>query len=439
MGDKLKVFNKGAVMTAANVTNGDELVLLQNTSTTQAYIKVVTVFPDKSSVEPSLYLGENKLHSFKTLTKGSEFVGEDEKLYYKLDVPLVNGTVTFTDGEYQSAVSTTLLDGYIPLGLVSGNSYPLRITDEALMIQEHGKYVENSLPKALAVAAMSTDTAFVYQYKDKIFKARYDGNNGTDLQYCTITNGVAGPWVNLDTTSYAMKVLDTLNKNAIYYIKSSTWNKLDLDTLLETTFGSAGATTSTYAHSSFCNGKLFYKVSNGSSTSLRIKDIETQATNSHSSATPFLVSSNGGIATTYNPTEDKYYVLSWSGASYKIHTITTAEIDSGIGLLTYLGSTQLDGVITRRPDSQYIHGDSNGKFYMVNTSGHPCIVSVVGGVFTLDHEATNRAVTAGCGFFVDSIQSFTSQSPINASVNIKDGDILLDVAARVTGVAITED
>ena len=469
MADNLKVFKDG-IIDGSSIQNNNEIVLIDNDSTTQAVVKDVVV---KSSVTPTLasgdpatvelYAGETKLGDYKSLT-GSAIIDTNEKLYYKLTpTPVVSGNYEFrsTGNKVRAWINGTsniALNAVSPSLTKPNLNYDHTFSDADIIRNRFDATftdLTSTGSDSLSVPSMN-NPVFYYASPDlsRVWYFYYDGNSTTYLYSAPSSDNSGVPtssWRSEPNSSYAYAAFD-LNNNKIsmngnnntLYVFDATTTSLIVSQPIS--FNSA----STYSSSAACNNKFFWHRSSGVS-SIRYVDVNdviagSYVTRSISFPTNIPSGNYQKFAVTYNPSEDRYYFIIGYGSSnneYFYFTINGSIINSNSNVT--VNPVYSSDITEKLPNgwnsSNFIIGDSYGHIFVRNGQNTAWDkVKFSGGTGT-------SANTDGSGTVVTSYED-SSVSTISGWYEAENGtvdqtspvtinDLKTSVKVRVSGIEIT--
>lgn len=450
MADQVKVFKSGTV-TAADLTNNNELVLLQTDATTKAVVKDVLVTSaapllsdGTTSATVELYNDTIKLEDFSTVT-GSEVIDTNSKLYYKITpTPTVSGDLGYsTAGTTTSLINTTT---NVYFTKVSPSVLKGEVTSNYPLTSDTNLIVNNFDPSFTAFTTTGSDSNIVNSMNTPVFyfssldgnTAYYyywDGNSTTALFKATATNGIAtGSWAYARSAeSYAGWTID-LKNNVLVSSPNTFVRMIDPETGTETSKSmSSWPASSSYHVCAACNGYLFSTRSSSYTTQLYLTPIDTTTTVGRTISLPsaYTISSFTSFAACYNPSEDKYYLLIGTAPSnMRLYTATGTQVSSTSNFTAvYVGETQALGTFSFTMDSnRFIVGDSEGHFYLMGGGSNYK-------VYMNNNTATNvknfnKTSVARSGWYE---KQPASTSTTAAALD----DLVIDITCKVSGVEIT--
>lgn len=450
MADQVKVFKSGTV-TAADLTNNNELVLLQTDATTKAVVKDVLVksaapllSDGTTSATVELYNDTIKLADLNTAT-GSEVIDTNSKLYYKLTpTPTASGTIG-----YSTETSTTSLivatnnvyyTGISPVVNTDGIISNYKAASDASIIVNHfdpsftGFTITGGTTNAIATMSQP---AWYYPSEDGNTAWHYywDGNSATYLRKATATDGIAtSGFSNVYTYGYAGWTFD-LKNNVLVGAPSTGIYMVNPETSVLTSKNMVGTwpSSSSYTSNAVCNNYLFSSRSSSHTSHIYFTPLDTTTVTGKFIYlySAYTSGSYTSFAVCYNPTEDKYYLLiGTTNGNMRLYTATGTEINSGANINAgNLGAIQSLNTFPFVVDSnRFISGDSEGNFYLMS-----------GGTNYKVYMSNNTGTVVRS--FVQASHSnsgwFDKQPAPTSTATATLGDINLDITCKVSGVEIT--
>ncbi len=450
MADQVKVFKSGT-LTGADITNSNEIALVQTSPTTKAVVKdivLTSTAPLLSDGETpatiALYNDDVKLADFDSVT-GSEIIDTSSKLYYKITpTPTISGNLGYSTGATTTSLINTSSNVYftkVSPALLTGevtSNYPL--TSDANLI------VNNFDPSFTAFTTSGSDSNTVNSMSTPVFYYgslngntayyyRWDGNSTAYLYKTTATNGVAtGAWeYAYSPESYAAWTAD-LKNNVIIASPSNAVRMIDVETGTATSKTMTNwPTASSYSVNAACNNYLFSVRSASYTTTIHLTPIDTTTTAGRQISLPdgFTIGGYTSFAACYNPTEDKYYLLIGTAPSnMRLYTATGTQVSSTSNFTAVsVGQTQALGTFGFTMDAnRFIIGDSEGHFYLMSSG-------INYKVYMNNNTATNvknfnQTSAPYSGWFE---KSPAATSTATAALE----DLAIDITCKVSGVEIT--
>jgi hypothetical protein len=449
MADQVKVFKSGTV-TAADLVNSNELVLLQTDATTKAVVKDVLVTSTapllsdgstKATVE--LYNDTVKLADLNTAT-GSEVIDTNSKLYYKLTpTPTVSGSFGYatasTNTSLVNSTTNVYYTGVSPYLNKDDAVSNYGLASDATIIRTHFDpsftNITTSGGTSNTVATM-TQPAFYYPSQDgnTAYYYFWDGNSNTYLYKTTATDGITtSNWSNFQNDVYAGWTFDIKN-NVLAASPSSFIYMVNPETGVTTTKSmSSWPSSSSYTSNAACNNYFFSSRSSSYTSVIHYTPLDTTTTAGRQLQLPQTYTSGGhmSFAACYNPTEDKYYFLIGTAHSnMQIYTATGAQISSNTNFsVIHLGSVQGLNIFPFTIDSnRFICGDSDGNFYLMSGGTNYK-------VYMNNNTATVLKSFIQTSYYISGWFEKAPTATSTAAASLT--DINLDITCKVSGVEIT--
>lgn len=450
MADQLKVFKSGTV-TAADLTNNNELVLLQTDATTKAVVKDVLVTSaapllsdGTTSATVELYNDTIKLANLNTAT-GSEVIDTNSKLYYKLTpTPTVSGSIEYSTGKSTTSLivanNNVYYTGISPVvntdGIIS-NYKPA--SDASIIVNHFDPSFTGFTTTGGATNTVNTMSGPAWYYPSEngntAWHYYWDGNSTTHLRKATATDGIAtSSFANVYTYGYAGWTFD-LKNNVLVGSPSATVYMVNPETSVSTNkvMTSTWPDSSSYSSNAACNNYLFSSRSNSHTGHIYFTPLDTTSTTGKFMYLPQSYTSGEylSFAVCYNPTENKYYLLIGTAHSnMRLYTATGTEVSSGSNINAgNLGTIQSLNTFPFVVDSnRFISGDSDGNFYLMsNGTNYKVYMS-------------NNTGTVVSSFVQSSYLGsgwFNKQPAPTSTAAASLTDMNLDITCKVSGVEIT--
>jgi len=375
MAEQLKEFANVA-LTASNFNSSGEYTVLTNNSTTQAVIKDVNATSTTANSLDSNIILTNGISTIATggPSTGFELIPQSGTLKVEFNPALSAGVLrnhtvfqaTHTNRYYQHTLTKIESQNY---PVIAGSTYVAAFTDVST--------------RATGPAAFVSDNVawfFVNKAEDRAFYFHYNGNEGTQVYWCTFSSGTFGSWTSFGLGNYQYAALDPETEK--FYVQPSVnaVRVFDLNAsnpVTYTEFSSAftgmsptPAAPSTNAHSATVNGVFFTLPRANYDDRVQYFDpvtsnrgVITRDTNN------YLIDTNGFLAITYNPIEKNYYILTKAYSNYKLYYFNVDGVNgalSGDYTSTFL-ENQSGGFLTLS-NSLFAHGTSDGNFVTSNNA-----------------------------------------------------------------------
>jgi len=404
MAEQLKEF-KNVLLTKADFDANSEYAIIANNTTTQAVVKdmdISVVFPTVAA-NVGLHNGISTVASTGVYS-GFELIEKSGSLKIKLDPPL---PTTASDYDYTSY-------------------YDVGSTAEAGLSNTSGNvayYLPAPAGGVSAITTISTPAWFAINTAgDTAYYFTYNGNNGTGLYSAPVSGGNVGSWTNISSIYYQYKTVDLEEQKIYWQAGIDSINVLNMTTgaiVGMTAFtGIVGAITpSTYAHSYAVNGIFFSQPSNAYTNRVQYYDTATGNTGLINGS--FLSGVNGYLSVCFNPTENRYYILTKSNANTKLSYIN-GNVLSG----DYTATSAGNGLFSVGSGSKFASGTVTGHFLLQNSEGRVEFVKPnVTGVSVTRRSSSVSYSHAG--------PVYTGVSPFTAA------DVSVGINLKVSGVEIT--
>jgi hypothetical protein len=275
---------------------------------------------------------------------------------------------------------------------IEGQNYPV-ISGTTYV----GAFTDDSTPSTGPAAFANDNVAwfFINKAETRAFYFNYDGNDVTQVYWCTYSSGTFGSWTSLGLGSYEYAALDPETEKVMVQTGQNSVRVYDLADNSYVDYASAFTSmsptpqaTSTYAHAATVNGIFFTQPTTGYDDRVQYFDpvtgnrgVITRDTNN------YLIDNNGFMAICYNPTEKNYYIITKFVANYRMYYFNVDGVNgalSGNYTSTYLESNS-GGHLTFS-NSRWGHGTSDGRFVTANAQrkaviSKPTIVSDSSGAY----------------------------------------------------------
>lgn len=446
MAERLKEFYSGT-LTAADIVNGNEWVIIANGATSQAVVKDVVVNVNKvpllfdgSAAGVSLKNNGYKIGRNVTMT-GYEIVDTNAVLKFELETA-PTATLTYEKADssvlgYYGVVGTTTIEkvtGGLSNLTHTNPPYSVALTDLAL-IQKYFDAAETTYPLSLSypqhtVPYMNSPN-WVYMTATHAYYFYYDGNSTTLIYRADVTGGVVGAWTNIQGSGHSYPAIDHEGQK-IYWVTSTTLYEYDMVTLATTNLGATGrGATSSYTSAGFCNGAFFWFSSNSDSTSLHFwrRDLNTFGTLILNVTMGFSSYMSVGVA--YNPDEDRYYFDLGYSTNRRVYYIS--------GNFAHNWTAYHIGYASNIYSSNGIHGshsvvqgDRYGRMFIIDTTNAKKVYKMTGG--------STATLTHSLGYFTSSIYRnwFMSLPGDTPTATTNGSDYAIEMECKVSGVEITE-
>ena len=376
MAEQLKEFANVA-LTASNFNASGEYTVLTNNSTTQAVIKdVKATSTTANSLDSNIIL----TNGISTIATGGPSTG--------FELIPQSGTLKV---EFNPALSAGVLRNHTVFHATSTNRYYqhnlTKIENQNYPVIAGSTYVgafTNVSTRATGPAAFVNDNVawfFVNKAEDRAFYFHYNGNDGTQVYWCTYSSGTFGSWTSFGLGNYQYAALDPETEK--FYVHSGA-NGVRVYTLSKSNpvtyddYPNAwanmsdhnSASPSTYANSSTANGVFFSQPRTSWDGIVQYFDPVTGNRGFITRATEnYLIDTSGFLAMTYNPIEKNYYILTKAYSNYKLHYFNVDTVNgalSGNYTSTFL-ENQSGGFLTFS-NSLFAHGTSDGHFVTSNNA-----------------------------------------------------------------------
>lgn len=448
MAERLKEFFNGT-LTSADLVNGDEWVLIQNDATTQAVVKDVLV---DSSVVPTdvsgnivacdLMNGDFKIGE-KVSMSGHEIVEKGQTLKYKLPNEIKTDTLYYSppavarESIIQSTtkVYTKVLNNHVWIDKTGTFEFvpPLDADLVRKYFNSGFSGTANELVFDLyptAIPAMS-EPAWFFATENYAYYFYYNGNDITYLYRAPVTGGVVGSWVSVDTSIHAYKAYDIEN-NAVWWVYGDILYRHDCATGTTTNVGTfsgvAPANTSSYTCAGVANGLFVYVISSSYVSVFYYYDSNTNTFGRLVCSAGFGVSIDSGLAVTYNPTEDRYYISVGHGSNVYTYAINNGFVSGNT--ITLLLSAQSFWPNGRSSTCSYIQGNAKGELFVRNGLDNAEKLYLENNSATSVNVHTDKAMLGDSGWFE------TIGAPQTATALLEEYNI--NLKCKVSGVEITE-
>ena len=403
MAEQLKEFANVA-LTASNFNSSGEYTVLTNNSTTQAVIKDVKATSTTANSLDSNIILTNGISTIATggPSTGFELIPQSGTLKVEFNPTLSAGILRdhklfhiTPDNRYFQHGLTKLEGQNYPV--IAGSTYVGAFTDVTL----------KATGLASTGSANNVTWFFLNKAETRAFYFSYDGNNATQVYWCTHSSGTFGSWTSFSLGGYQYAALDPETEK--FYVQPSTnaVRVFDLNAsnpVTYTEFSSAftgmsptPAAPSTYAHSATVNGVFFTLPRANYDDRVQYFDpvtsnrgVITRASNN------YYIGAQGFMAVCYNPTEKNYYIITKTNEYYKMHYFNVDGVDgalSGDYTSEYLESHS-NGHTNFGGNNRFGHGTSDGHFVLTMNQHKaritkPHIVNDGSGIYgTVVHTAT---------------------------------------------------
>lgn len=404
MAEQLKEF-KNVLLTEADFDANSEYSIVANDTTTQAVVKdmdISTVWPIRGA-NVGVHNGVSTVASTGVYS-GFELIEKSGSLKIKLDPPLPTTASDYDHTAYYEVSSTSE---------IAGRSSAVNVSN----------YLPAPAARDYTLPLMTTPVWFaINSAKDTAYYHQYDGNSITRLHSAPITGGVIGAWVLESTTAYRHKTVDFVKQKIYWQTGVDSINVLNMATGAITAMtaftGITGAIVPTsYAHSYAVNGIFFAQPSNAYTDRVQYYDTATGNTGRINGS--FLAHQHGYLSVCFNPTENRYYILTKSVGSTKLSYINGNAL-SGDYTATSVG----DNLFSVGTISKFASGTATSQFLLQNSAGSTTFVTPSASGITVTHTGPTS--------------NYTHAGPVYAGeYAFTAADISVGINLKVSGVEIT--
>lgn len=428
MAEKLKEFVAGTV-NENSLSNFKYLDVITTDATTQCVVKDIYVDFNNSNVSSGVILNNGVPISELSNLSGSEIVEVNSSLKFEINPVPSFGLVGGKKAIYPTSTTAMTTATNIEIGVPIGNTYNIKQASlDAIVLDTTVISVEG--------ATSMSSPSWMYKGENHAYYFYYDGNSITYLKAQTLdgSGNMSTGWDNINTTGYAYACVDIENEKA-YTIRSRVLyeSNMAMRTDDTTTIIMGNNVESSNSHLAYCNGFAFFHASSSYSNIIEVADIAKNTTKTVSvDTTNFLIGGSGGLAVTYNPSEDKYYICSSSAGLATVHTISGNPVaDSAVA--TYIGDGTLLPLAIKS-DNHYRYGDRFGNMYYKSSVNSALVKAhFAGDTATLVNEYTDVLPLSGAGAIViPDVNSTDYSSQLVAT------DLDISLVTKVSGVEITD-
>ena len=367
MAEVLKEFANVA-LTATNFNSSGEYTVLTNNSTTQAVIKDINATSTTANSVDSNIILTNGITTIATggPSTGFELIPQSGTLKVEFNPTLSAGVIrdnslfmATNSNKFLKHISTNIEGQNYPV--ISGTTYVAAFTDD-------------STPDTGPAAFVDDQVAwfFINKAETRAFYFHYDGNEGTQVYWCTYSSGTFGSWTSLGLGTIQYAALDPETEKIMVHTGQNSVRVYDLADNSYVDYASAFTSMSptpqapsTYANAATVNGIFFTQPNNSYDDRVQYFDpvtgnrgVITRNTNN------YYIDNNGFMAVCYNPTEKKYYIITKFVGNYRMYYFSVDGALSGNYTSTYL-ENQSGGHLTFS-NSRWGHGTSDGRFVTAN-------------------------------------------------------------------------
>lgn len=371
MAEVLKEFANVA-LTATNFNSSGEYTVLTNNSTTQAVIKDINATSTTANSVDSNIILTNGITTIATggPSAGFELIPQSGTLKVEFNPTLSAGVLR--DHSLFHAANNNGAAAYIKHNLTKIESQNYPVIDGTTYVPAFTNVAtENTGPATYG----TTDVAwfFINKAETRAFYFVYNGNNTTNVSWCTYSSGTFGSWTDLSLGSYQYAALDpetekmmvhTGQNSMRVYDLAGTPSYVDYPTAF-TGMSPTPANKSSYAHSASVNGIFFTLPVSTYDDRVQYFDPATGNRGVITRDTSnYLIGANGFMAVCYNPTEKNYYIITKSNESYKMYFFNVDGVNgalSGDYTSTYIES-QSGGHTNFIGNNRWGHGTTDGHF-----------------------------------------------------------------------------
>ena len=408
MAENLKIFFNGN-KTAANITNTNIINVFTSNSTAKAlvtdvYVSGLPLIATSNTTANSKIMVSNTQLADATNVSGKAFMDVNESLYIKL-VPTPDPTPTsyfrklFVPYQTGTSIASIAVANGVVAGI--GNYFAANTTLTTTGISTGAVFTKT----ANNTGGTMTSPCWYYANKAKTaaFYMNYDGNSTTHGYRSALTSNTAhNSWdyINNGTGSYHYKVIDVDNEKIYWRSSDTSLYIYDIATNTGAAISSAfsSQTISTYNHAAYVNG-IFFSQPSSSYNNVQwynISGLTGTAASLGSIALGRAPGSNGGFAVSYNPTENKYFILWFDSGWHYLYSVNAdlsgvTAIHSSVSTASTFSSAMTGAPFQPHGGRGYIFGDSFGYFWIMNNNGAISRVKV--GATTLVAETISALTT----------------------------------------------
>ena len=418
MAEQLKEFANVA-LTGASFDSSGEYTVLTNNSTTQAVIKDINagVTGVLAKTNVAVNQGISTVASGGNST-GFELVPVSSALKVKLD-PIPNAGISSSLEVFNVRGSTTQNRDVFSAG--TAPTYALKSTSSHIVT-----------PSATATVTDAMAGQPVWYYKNNantyVWYHNYDGNSTTQLKRADVNGNTTNGFSGIQSTAYQYAAIDPVQGYAYKQTGQQSVQRWNLETGATNSYSGAftGITgvvnNSSYNHAAAVKGLFFCQASGAYTDRIQYFNPATSAKGRINGS--FLASSNGALGVTFNPTENRWYILTKSGTSNTLSYVSGATL-SGDYTATLVGT----GKISIHSGCMFIGGTETGLFgWKDQSTGRPII-----------GKPTATGVTIQTHFTFD-YSIFINAGPLlksSASNTVPAVDMDIGLNLKVSGVEIT--
>ena len=417
MAEQLKEFANVA-LTGASFDSSGEYTVLTNNSTTQAVIKDINagVTGVLAKTNVAVKQGISTVASGGNST-GFELVPVSGVLKVKLD-PIPNAGTSSTVEVFTVRGSTTQNRDVFQGG--TDPTYALKSTSSHIVT-----------PSATATSTGTMSGQPVWYYKNNantyVWFHKYDGNSTTQLYRADVSGSGTGSFSSIESTSYSYAAIDPVQGYAYKQMGTYEVKRFNLETGANNTYTNAfqgvtgAAQKSSYNRAAAVKGLFFCQPNSGFTDRIQYFNPATGATGRINGS--FLCGSNGSLGVTFNPTENRWYILTKSGTNSTLSYVSGATL-SGNYTATLVGT----GKVSIHSSCFFIGGTETGLFGWTDQTGK-----------TLIGKPTATGVTVQTQFAFD-YSVYVNSGPVlkaGASNTVPAVDMDIGLNLKVSGVEIT--
>ena len=418
MAEQLKEFANVA-LTGASFDSSGEYTVLTNNSTTQAVIKDINagVTGVLATTNVAVKQGISTIASGGGST-GFELVPVSGVLKVKLD-PIPNAGTSSSLEVFSVKNSSTQNRDVFQGG--TEPTYALKSTSSHVVT-----------PSATATSTASMSGSPVWYYKNNantyVWYHNYDGNSITQLYRADVSGSGTGSFSSIESTGYSYAAIDPVQGYAYKQMGTHEVKRFNLETGANNTYTNAftgvtgAAQKSSYNRAAAVKGLFFCQPNSGFTDRIQYFNPATGATGRINGS--FLCSSNGALGVTFNPTENRWYILTKSNTSNTLSYVSGATL-SGDYTATLVGT----GKVSIHSSCFFIGGTETGLFgWKDQSTGLPII-----------GKPTATGVTIQTQFTFD-YNIFIKSGPLlkaGASNTVPAVDMDIGLNLKVSGVEIT--
>ena len=449
MAENLKLFFNGN-KTSANITNTNIINVFTSNSTAKAlvtdvYLSGLPLAATSNTTANSKIMVSNTELAGANTVSGRAFVDVNESLYIKL-VPTPDPTPTLYYRKlfvgYNSGVANASIAVANGVVATTGNYFGANSALTTTGLTTSAVFTKT----ANNTGGTMTNPVWYYANKAKTmaFYFNYNGNETTTAYSSALTGGTAhNSWNSFSGGggNYEYKAIDVDNEKIYWKSSATSLYTYDMATQAGTTTTSAfsSVNTSTYNHAAYVNGIFFSQPNNGETMVqwYNISGLTGTAASLGNIALGRTPGSNGGFAVSYNPTENKYFIMWFNAGTYYLYSVNADATMSGLTAIhtSVTGQATFQAAMTGAPFTPhngrgYIFGDSFGYFWMMTSAGGISRVKVGATTLVAETISASNVWTAdynNCGIVVgvgDPIAGTVTNYPFVVNV-------------RATGVEIT--